>query len=267
MNSFVGIDKNAINSDNIDKYQLAVLYSKLFCKDDFIDECINNLKDKRNSTYELPKHELICDKLAIRIYGDFNLDIMFPEDYYKIKINDEPVYHHITEWGGRDIRKIKQYKLRNLLYSLFKKSKDFVVYCMYNVMQRGTDEQIVPCITFSNIVLLSDNNYMSLHDDDDLPEDAKHDTVIKCTDGDLTAHKLILTITSPLFANVIKCNNTVPIEIKFPFNFNTTETMLHILHKQEISGGIDMDVINALDYVQAIDKSKIMEHLIASITL
>ncbi|QJX71997.1 hypothetical protein F-M6_0234 [Faustovirus] len=265
MNSFIGIEKKDINSKRIYTRRLAYLYTELFRNDDFIDECIKSLSNKRASNYELPNYST-HNNLAIRIQDNYCLDIMLPENYTKITHQDEPLYHRIIEWGGNDIRKIIQCRLSDLLWFLFDRSEGFTKYVMYNVIQRATDAQIVECIKFDPI-LLSNNNYMSLYDDEELPEDAKHDVVIKCPDGEVKAHRLILTITSKLFADVVNCNKITPIEIAFPFSEETTELLIETLHEQKISSSIDMDTINALEYVQAIDKSEFISQLVSNIKI
>lgn len=273
MNSFAHIPKEKIDTNYIFTYTLAKLYTKLFREDDFIGECIRDITGTRRAAYPLPIYQKGSNSILHIIERGDEMGVMLDHGDAGVAANhntdthdNEPAYCPVSRWPGHAPVKAKWYKLLELLVDTFHQSAHFAAYALWNVMQRATDAEIISCIKIAPIPI-SRANYAPLYDNDNLPAGAGHDIVIMCPDGTTTAHKLILMITSKLFADVIGFDTAAPIEIKFPFDVSTTEHMLKIIYYQSIQLGVDMATIDALDYTQVIDKSEVMDVFVKNISL
>ncbi|QKE50318.1 BTB/POz domain protein [Faustovirus] len=268
MNSFVGIDKKNINTSNVIHKPLAQLYAKLFDNDDFINESLlllNNV-NSRKSKYELPGFS--NHGTYIKFYEGRDIEILRPLNYKQAHVDGEPAYYLVETCNIGITTKATQYTLTDLLMYMFEKSASYIKYIMFNVITRATDEQLIKCIKAPTMTL-STGNYMPLYDLIIVPEGAEADVVLKCEDGNIRAHKLILIISSPLFKDVIAASKERPIVIKFPFSKKTTSALVKIIYTQTIAFNeitYDNDLMTAIDYTRIVDKQKLLDHFIKALT-
>jgi hypothetical protein len=260
-NSFKHITLENINYSVFDDAKIAVLYAELYRDDDFFGKCMVS-SSAYGDKYTLHYDYKTCNLLRLYYKStDSNTTyyyLLIPKQWKKCYINNEPVYYLITDI---DSKIPTQMTLSDLVIGFVSVNEGFTKYIVKQIFARATDSQIMNCMNVYKIKL-SKGCYKPMRALDSC------DVIIRCTDGEIKAHKLVLTSTSDLFKSVINASDETPIVVKFPFDKAITKILMDIIYSQKVSWKElhDADnreiILHGLEYMQIPIHDMVLKHFV-----